>query len=561
MRLLCCLVVVSGCGLNLGELQSGDAGPATDALFSDALPPEDAGDSGGEDAGSRDAAPQDGGRDTGPDAGSADAGPDDDACASAEEVCNGIDDDCDGEVDRPGPALCTDGRVCRRGDCLPPAGELLWAQTFGATGAADGENTRDVGWALDLRPGGGATIAGQGQYGALDFGGGSTGVFNGQYFAATFDRDGVPVASFSRGNGAFPAAFAVRRNGTELFLGGVVQGSFEFGGGAHAGTSDAFVARYDDEAGAYGAAVRTSAVGIERVSGLAPLGEGVVAVGHWGGDATVELPGGSMLFEVEGQDGYVMALDRDGTVQWYLHVGGEGSVSLKDVVVHGDRVWVAGNVLGELVVGTRTPTTHATTHGLVLALDPSDGTVAFSHVFGGDTGQVELQAIVGVGDDIAIGGAYLGADVTIGDSGAPLPNTSGSLDIYVARLSDDATERWVTTATETFEDRVRDLATNGDDLVLVGDHGGLGLGDSCPRVRGEGGLDILVANLDAATGTCRWLRGYGGPGNDSGNAVGVEGDRVYVTGAVRAGTDFGLGGGPLVTADSDSDIFLLGFAP
>jgi hypothetical protein len=229
--------------------------------------------------------------------------------------------------------------------------------------------------------------------------------------------------------------------------------------------------------------------------------------------------------------------------------------------VHGGNVWVVGDVVGELVVGARTPATYATTHGFVLALDPSDGTVAFSHVFGGDTGRVEANAIIGVGDDLVVGGAYLGPDVSIGVGGAPLPNTSGSLDIYVARLSGDADERWVTTATETFEDRVRGLATNGDDLVLVGDHGGIGLGASCPRVRGEGGLDILVANLDAATGTCRWLRGYGGPANDNGNAVGVEGDRVYVTGAVRAGTDFGLGDGPLVTADSDSDIFLLGFAP
>ena len=72
----------------------GDTAVAGDAVLS-----EDAGspDAGPPDAGPPDAGPPDAGP---PDAGPPDAGP----CSPADETCNGVDDDCDGEVDEA--AIC-----------------------------------------------------------------------------------------------------------------------------------------------------------------------------------------------------------------------------------------------------------------------------------------------------------------------------------------------------------------------------------------------------------------------------------------------------------------------
>ena len=82
----------------------GDAGPATDAGPTDAGA-LDAGpsDAGPPDAGAPDAGPPDAGP---PDAGPPDAGPPDAGCPSSTELCNALDDDCDGQIDEEGVCPC-----------------------------------------------------------------------------------------------------------------------------------------------------------------------------------------------------------------------------------------------------------------------------------------------------------------------------------------------------------------------------------------------------------------------------------------------------------------------
>ena len=74
-----------------------------------------------------------------------------------------------------------------------------------------------------------------------------------------------------------------------------------------------------------------------------------------------------------------------------------------------------------------------------------------------------------------------------------------------------------------------------------------------------GSGDIFVAKLSGASGAQLWSRRFGGPANESGKAVAIDGSgNVVTTGWFAATVDFG--GGPLTSAGG-SDVFVVDLTP
>jgi hypothetical protein len=135
----------------------------------------------------------------------------------------------------------------------------------------------------------------------------------------------------------------------------------------------------------------------------------------------------------------------------------------------------------------------------------------------------------------------------------------GDRDVFVARFDPAGSLLWVRTFGSTLADTCRGVGTDAEgNIYLTGQYEGGGVtlgGPVLPHEAGDG-KNIFVASFDM-NGIHRWSRGYAGPGTDTGNAIAVQGERVYVVGKIAASTE--LPGGEVSTVEDTDDAFLLVF--
>lgn len=170
-------------------------------------------------------------------------------------------------------------------------------------------------------------------------------------------------------------------------------------------------------------------------------------------------------------------------------------------------------------------------------------------------GGAGADAARGVALDAA-GNAYVvvesSGDVDYG--GGNLPG-EGESDIGVVSYAPDGGFRWAVRFGGTGSDGARGVAFDPTAGVLVAGEfrGTVDFGTGPLASAGE--RDIVLLALDPATGTTRWARRYGGPGDESVLRAAVSPTRVmYVTGFYSSEFDFA--GNTLVTG-GDVDAFLL----
>ncbi len=436
-------------------------------------------------------------------------------CVPSTEVCDGIDDDCDGVPDD--------------GPCSTPA--PLWDRVFGDQGA---DFARGV--VFDAQ--GNVYLTG-GQEGGADLGDGPIDPAIGGGFVASYGPDGAFrwKTLFSGSAGSWGQDLAIAPNGDVVVV-GAFAGTIDFGGGPHtaSGNSDAFVLRLD-AGGAFVAERVFGGAEADWTRGVAiDAGGDVVVAGFYGGSADF---GGGMRPGAGNADAFVARYAADGTYKWDHTYVGAGHQDGEAIAVD-----AAGNVL---VVGSSTDPLDfgggERPFGMnyppyILALAP-DGSYRWDHVFEGVSlgwFGVETQS----DGTVVVAGSVSG----VLDIGGPQVGGPTTSDLVVAGFAPDGAFEWQFTLGGKGGIGY-DVAVGADDTIVVGGNWSETVTFGDEERTAVGMSDIFAVGLTAG-GEYLWHQTFGGTEVDAVNAVAVgPGGAVAVAGEVQGPIDLGHGERPI----------------
>ncbi len=276
--------------------------------------------------------------------------------------------------------------------------------------------------------------------------------------------------------------------------------------------------------------------------------------------ATWNGPGGESPLHAHtgSSDIVVLKLSSAGAYQWHTFYGGSGNGT--SIAVDGSDVYVTGySGAAWNGPGGESPL-HAYSGGDDITVLKLGSAGAYQwHTFYGASGDDFGNAIAVDGS----GGVYVaGASFATwtGDNGAsPLHAYTGSIDIAVLKLSSAGAYQWHTFYGGSTTNSGRAIAVDGNDVYVTGysDAAWNGPGGESPLHAYTGSADIVVLKLSSA-GAYQWHTFYGGGGYDYGHAIAVDGSGdVYVTGISFATWTGDGGASPLHAYSLDGDIVVL----
>lgn len=170
-------------------------------------------------------------------------------------------------------------------------------------------------------------------------------------------------------------------------------------------------------------ALAWSSLGSDAVWGVAATPDGdLVIVGGASGEVTL---GATTLPSSGGQDAFVARLGPDGTLRWAKVFGGEADETAYGVAVADNgSILLVGEFQGAVDFGTGVISSHGGRDGFVTALD-ADGSPRWTRSFGGTSTDRMLGLTVSGENSVAVFAACSG-EGSLGDLSVPCP-TGGSM--------------------------------------------------------------------------------------------------------------------------------------
>jgi hypothetical protein len=453
----------------------------------------------------------------------------DDATSSvsptAAEQCNGVDDDCDEDVDESSdPPLCPGG-VCTAGRCRFEG----WDRTFGGSGP-------DFGTAATTDRYGNIYVVGVFS-GAVRFGS-TMETSNGgaDAFVISFAPDGAYRWHRVFGGSADDQATSVAVGpDAVVYVAGYVDGPADLGSGSVPGTGLRGYLLALDGDGAY----RWSVIAASSFRGVAVSSAGPLVAGTL--TASEDLGGGPRDVTAS-TAGVVVQYGWDGGYVWDTVVDGESAthIDLEDVTADSDSIVFAGTFrLGGLSWEGTLHTNAGGADFFVISLEASSGTPSWSKIYRA-SGEVQLHGLTsGLHGEVYVGGAY-GGEFDLG-SGRSRTAPGTRAEGFVLALDDAGAHDWHQFLYGSADVFLLSVATGLDGSVYA--LGGF-----------AGGSVDFGGGLRSATASKAFIVRYGADGLyrrdttiDVGTSVNIRsmtvgpGDSTAYVGGFQAAVDLGSG--------------------
>jgi hypothetical protein len=294
-------------------------------------------------------------------------------------------------------------------------------------------------------------------------------------------------------------------------------------------------------------ASRAGGTGPDSGNSVDALTDGsAIVAGSFSGTATF---GSTTFISTGGDDVFVARITPHGTWAWATRAGGMSGDSARSVSALPDGgAIVTGSFMDTAIFGGTTLTSTGFDDVFVARVNPS-GTWAWA-TGAGNAGIDLAHSVSALADGGAVITGYFSGTITFGS--ATLVST-GSSDVFVARINPNGTWGWATHAGGTGSDFGYSVSALPDGSAIVTGYfnGTAGFGGA--NLTSTGSDDVFVARIDPA-GTWAWATRAGGTGSDYGFGVSALSDGS----AILAGyfSDTATFGSTTLTSIGNLDVFV-----
>lgn len=257
------------------------------------------------------------------------------------------------------------------------------------------------------------------------------------------------------------------------------------------------------------------------------------------------IPLSSPGFDV---DIFVAKLSENGTWLWAKRGGGTGEDVAGDIAVDSSgNVYITGYYRGSASFGTTLSANGNFTEIYVAKLD-TNGNWLWAKRAGGTSHDKGNSIEVSGPGNVYVSGYFS----LMADFGSTVLSSSGSNDIFIAKLDTNGVWSWAIRAGGESNEFVHDSRLDDNENLYLGGYFTGTASFGLTSLTSSGSADIYAAKIDTG-GNWLWAVQAGGPGLDILNGLALSGDNVFVTGSFTDTASFGASS---LSSFSESDVFL-----